>query len=136
MVARKSECHSTSKDLVTRNQKRREATSLTEKKVPSLREVVIEVAAVKAAAEAGSQEVALQEAALQEEVEASSETVAIEGEVVSHEAAPEVDLGVALEEAPEVAAASEVDEVAVAAEVVVEAEAVVALRYDITTHFN
>ena len=52
MVARKSECHSTSKDLVTRNQKRREATSLTEKKVPSLREVVIEVAAVEAAAEA------------------------------------------------------------------------------------
>ena len=135
MVARKSECHSTSKDLVTRNQKRREATSLREKKVPSLREVVIEVAAVKAAAEAVAEAVS-QEAALQEEVEASSETVAIEGEVVSHEVVPEVDLGVALEEAPEVAAASEVDEVAVAAEVVVEAEAVVALRYDITTHFN
>ena len=135
MVARKSECHSTSKDLVTRNQKRREATSLTEKKVPSLREVVIEVAAVEAAAEAVAEAVS-QEVALQEEVEASSETVAIEGEVVSHEVAPEVDLGVALEEAPEVAAASEVDEVAVAAEVVVEAEAVVALRYDITTHFN
>ena len=131
MVARKSECHSTSKDLVTRNQKRREATSLTEKKVPSLREVVIEVAAAEVVVEAVSQE-----AALQEEVEASSETVAIEGEVVSHEVVPEVDLAVALEEAPEVAAASEVDEVAVAAEVVVEAEAVVALRYDITTHFN
>ena len=135
MVARKSECHSTSKDLVTRNQKRREATSLTEKKVPSLREVVIEVVAVKAAAEAVAEAVS-QEAALQEEVEASSETVAIEGEVVSHEVVPEVDLAVALEEAPEVAAASEVDEVAVAAEVVVVAEAVVALRYDITTHFN
>ena len=134
MVARKSECHSTSKDLVTRNQKRREATSLTEKKVPSLREVVIEVAA-EVVAEAVAEAVS-QEAALQEEVEASSETVAIEGEVVSHEAAPEVDLAVALEEAPEVAAASEVDEVAVAAEVVLEAEAVVALRYDITTHFN
>ena len=90
MVARKSECHSTSKDLVTRNQKRREATSLTEKKVPSLREVVIEVAA-EVVAEAVAEAVS-QEAALQEEVEASSETVAIEGEVVSHEVVPEVDL--------------------------------------------